>query len=133
MSIQLREITALGAVALMSFAPVAARADSVLGVYQTTDRKMDYELSLCGKDEKALCVKLTGIRDTADIPRTRAYLHKYVVDRAKPAGTNRWKGKMNIAGYDLSGSLTLKPGVNFVMSGCAYVVVCDDFTLIPAK
>lgn len=129
----LRTIAVAGAVALTGLAPVAAFAETSLGTYQTTDRKMDYLLELCGSGEKQLCVTLTGIRGSADIPRTRAFLNKYVVDHAKPAGNNKWKGEMSVSGYTISGDLKLSPGKKFVMSGCAMMVVCQDFTLIPAK
>ena len=56
----LRMAAGLGAVAMMSLSPVLA-AES-LGVYQTTDRKMDYALALCGKGEKELCVTLLAAR-----------------------------------------------------------------------
>ena len=133
MSKMLRTVSSLGIAAAISLSPAVAFADQPLGVYQTTDRKMDYTLSLCGKDEKQLCVVLTGIRGTADIPRTRAFLNKYVVDHGKPAGKNKWKGSISVSGYTANGTLTLHPGVNFVMHGCVYVVACQDFTLIPAQ
>jgi hypothetical protein len=132
--LKLRSLVMAGAALLMTLAPNAGFAgDDWLGVYQTTDRKMDYELTLCGKDHEQLCVRLVGIRGSADIPRTRAFLGKYVVDRAKPAGKNRWKGKMEVAGYTVTGTLRLRPGKSFVLHGCTMVVMCDDFRLIPAK
>jgi uncharacterized protein (DUF2147 family) len=127
----LRNVFGLGAAALMTLTPIAAMAaDESLGMYQTTDRKMDYTLTQCGGD---LCVMLSAARGSADTGRVHPFIGKYVVDHAKPAGKNKWKGKMNIAGYEVNGTLTLDPGKKFVMSGCAYVVVCQDFTLIPAK
>jgi uncharacterized protein (DUF2147 family) len=132
MSKMLRTILSAGAVALMGLAPAAAFADQQLGVYQTTDRKMDYELRLCGNG-KQLCVKLAAARGTAATPQTTPYIGKDVVTTANPSGKNKWKGKMQVAQYKLDGTLTLNPGTNFVMSGCVYVVVCQDFTLIPAK
>jgi hypothetical protein len=93
---------------------------------------MDFFLELCGQDERSLCVTLTGIRDTADIPRTREYLNRLVVDHARPSGANRWRGSMTFSGYVVRGELKLTPGESFVMAGCALIVVCDDITLIPA-
>ena len=129
----LRTILSAGIVALTSLAPVAAFADQPLGVYQTTDRKMDFSLALCGNSGKELCVTLSAARGDALTPNTKAFLNKYVVDHAKPVGKNTWKGSMTVQQYKLDGVLTLNPGTNFVMKGCAYVVVCQDFTLIPAK
>jgi uncharacterized protein (DUF2147 family) len=128
----LRTFWGLGAAALVGMTPVGAFADTSMGVFQTTDRKMDYELFACGPDEKLLCVKLTGIRGSADIKRTRAWLDKYIVENAKPAGKNKWTGTVTIQGYTGNGKLELFPDKKFVMSGCMYIVVCQDFTLIPA-
>ena len=116
---------------LVSLSPVAALADTSLGVYQTTDRKMDFGLTLCGSG-KDLCVKLLAARGSADVPQSRPFIGKYAVDRATPAGKNVWKGAMTVQGYTANGTLTLNPGVNFVMHGCTMVVICNDFTLIPA-
>ena len=47
----------------MALAPVAAFADTRRsGIYQTDDRKMDYQVALCGADGKQLCVKLLALR-----------------------------------------------------------------------
>jgi uncharacterized protein (DUF2147 family) len=116
----------------MGLSPVAAFASTSLGIYQTTDRKMDYELSLCG-DGAQLCVKLLAARGTALTKQTKPYIGKFIVNKAKPGGKNKWNGRITIQGYTLDGSLTLKPGKSFVMRGCAYIVICSDFTLIPAK
>ena len=126
-------VAGLGAAALMGMTPLAAYADTTLGVYQTTDRKMDYELRLCGKDEKLLCVKLTAARGSANTKDTAKWIGKDIVANARPAGKNRWKGTAHIQGYTVDGDLKLSPGEKFVMSGCVYVVVCSDFMLIPAK
>ena len=132
MSKLLRTFIALGAAALMGLSPVAAFANTSLGIYQTTDRKMDYELSLCG-DGTQLCVKLLAARGTAVTAQTKPYIGKFIVNKAKPSGKNKWNGRITIQGYTLDGSLTLRPGKDFVMHGCAYMVICSDFTLIPAK
>lgn len=135
MSKLLRTVTSLTVAALAGLAPVAAFAETLtpIGVYQTTDRKMDFALATCGSDGKQLCVTLAAARGSADVPQTHPFIGKYVVDHAKPAGRNVWKGSMTVSGQTMGGSLTLKPGVNFVMHGCVYVVVCTDFTLIPAQ
>ncbi|HVX71242.1 MAG TPA: hypothetical protein VHB19_00430 [Devosia sp.] len=134
MSNMLRTISSLGVAALVGLTPVASHAATAqsLGTYQTTDRKMDFALALCGNSGKELCVTLAAARGDADTPQTHPFIGKYVVDHAKPSGKNTWKGSMTVQGYTMNGTLTLKPGVNFVMHGCAYVVVCNDFTLIPA-
>ncbi len=131
MSKLLRTIAGVAGVALMSLSPVAALADQSLGMYQTTDRKMDYDLRLCGNG-KQLCVRLTDARGTAITKNTKPWIGKDIVVNANPTGTNAWKGSVTISGYTMNGTLTLHPGTNFVMHGCIYVVACTDFTLIPA-
>jgi hypothetical protein len=128
-------MTGLSLAALTSLSPIAALAapSSPLGVFQTTDRKMDFTAALCGSDMKHLCVTLSGARGSAVTKYTKMYLGKYVVDHAKPVGANTWQGSMTVQGYTGTGTLVLNPGVNFVMHGCVYVVACQDFTLIPAK
>ena len=136
MSKLLRTITSLGVVALAGLTPVASYAAATgtsLGTYQTTDRKMDFALALCGNSGKELCVTLTAARGSADVPQTHPFIGKYVVDHAKPAGNNVWKGSMTVQGYTMNGTLTLTPGKSFVMHGCTFVVVCNDFNLIPAQ
>jgi hypothetical protein len=130
----LRTIPGAAVALLAALSPMAAFAETStpIGVYQTTDRKMDFALALCGSDGKHLCVTLAAARGSADTRQTHPFIGKYVVDHAVPAGRNVWKGSMTVQGYTANGTLTLNPGKNFVMHGCAYVVICQDFTLIPA-
>jgi uncharacterized protein (DUF2147 family) len=128
----LRNVGAASAALFMAFTPVAAFADTI-GVYQTTDRKMDYELRMCGDGMQDLCVKLTRAVGSALTPQTKKFLGKDIVSEATPAGKNTWKGSVQISGYTMDGTLKLTPGKKFVMSGCVYVFACSDFTLIPAK
>ena len=125
----LKNIVALGAALLLTVSPVLAKD---LGIYQTRDRKMDFQLATCGSGPD-LCVKLLKARGSAATRQVKPYIGKLVIKNAKPTGENTWKGVMYFGKYDLSGSMMLKPGKTFVVSGCAYLVVCDDITLIPAK
>jgi uncharacterized protein (DUF2147 family) len=132
MSNALRMIAGVAGVVLMSLSPVASFADDSLGMYQTTDRKMDYDLRLCGNG-KQLCVKLSAARGSAVTKQTKPWIGKDIVVKADPTGTNAWKGTVSMQGYTMNGTLVLNPGKNFVMKGCVYVFACADFTLIPAK
>lgn len=125
----LRIVGGLGAATLMGLSPVAAKE---LGVYQTTDRKMDFQLSTCGNGDD-LCVRLTAARGSAATRQVKPYVGKLVINQAKAAGANKWRGKMRYGDFELSGDMRLRPGKSFVISGCVYLIVCDDFTLIPAK
>jgi len=125
----LKKMVALGAALMLTISPALAKD---LGIYQTHDRKMDFQLTTCGGGED-LCVKLLKARGSAATKQVKPYIGKLVVKNAKPAGENAWKGVMHFGKYDLSGSMKLVPGKSFVVSGCAYLVICDDINLIPAK
>ena len=125
----LRKGVALGAALMMSLSP--ALAGQSLGVYQTEDRKMDWGLELCG-DGTQLCVTLLEARGTSATPAIKPWIGKQIVSGAKAAGQNKWKGKIRLGDHTLNGTLTLWPGEKLVMAGCAYIVICDDATLIPA-
>lgn len=127
----LRKSIALGAALMLSMGPAMAAQD--LGVYQTTDRKMDFQLVTCGNADKELCVVLSEARGSAATWQVKPYIGKLVVNRAKPSGNNVWKGTMKFGQYDVRGKMTLKPGKSFVISGCAMLFVCDDINLIPAE
>jgi hypothetical protein len=123
----LRALVAAIAALTLSMSPALAEE---LGMFQTTDRKMDFVLSTCGNGED-LCVKLAAARGSAATRQVKPYIGKFVVNKAKAAGTNTWRGTMRFGKHDVTG--TMKLGKNFVMSGCAMIVMCDDITLVPAK
>jgi uncharacterized protein (DUF2147 family) len=125
----LNKILALGAVLMMTLSPAFAED---LGIYQTDDRKMDFQLATCGNGED-LCVTLLEARGSAATKQVKPYIGKLVVRNARAAGKNTWKGVMRFGKYDVSGTMKLRPGKSFAMSGCVYLVLCDDITLIPAK
>jgi hypothetical protein len=77
-------------------------------------------------------VRLLAARGSADAPQVHPYIGKLAVNNATPDGRNKWKGHIVIQGFSGDGTLTLNPGTNFVMHGCTMIVVCADFTLIPA-
>lgn len=125
----LRTAIALGAALLMGASPVLAKD---LGIYQTSDRKMDFGLKTCGSGDD-LCVTLLAARGSAATKQTKPYIGKLVVNKAKASGPNNWRGVMRFGQYDLNGQMRLRPGKNFVISGCVYIVMCQDITLIPAR
>ena len=127
----LKTIVALSAALLLTMSPVLAKEN--FGIYQTSDRKMDFKLTTCGDSGVDLCVKLLAARGSAATKQVKPYIGRFVVNKAKPAGANIWKGIMHFGQYDLDSSMTLKPGESFYISGCVFLVVCEDITLIPAK
>lgn len=127
----LRTMAALAFAAALSATP--ALADTSLGIYQYKDGTVDFEVFMCGADEKELCMKALDARGKGLNDRTRPMLGKWIVQNAKPAGENRWKGKLHYLGHTLNGTLQLWPGDKLYMSGCAYVFFCDDLTLYAQK
>lgn len=130
MSRLLKILVPLAAALAMTMSPVLAKD---IGIYQTTDRKMDFELTSCGTGGKDLCVRLLAARGGAKTWQTKRYIGKLVISKAKPAGDNAWRGIMKFGKYDLNGTMTLNPGKSFNVSGCVYLVVCEEINLIPAK
>lgn len=128
----LRRLLALAVAVALGTSPVLAAGASPEGLWQTTDRNMDFGLNFCG-DGKQICMTLIAARKSGDTANTRKYVGKYVLRNAKPAGQNVWKGSVNLLGHSGSGTFRFTPGVSFVISGCAYFVVCQDFTLIPGQ
>jgi uncharacterized protein (DUF2147 family) len=126
----LRTVVVLGTALTMMSGVASAET---LGVYQTTDRKMDFELTTCGSSDKDLCVTLLAARGSAATKQVKPYIGKLVVNKAKAAGENNWKGSMRFGQYTLDGRMTLKPGKSFKVSGCAYIVICEDINLVAAK
>lgn len=123
-----RMAVAFGAALMMSMSPVLA---TDLGTFQTSDRKMDFAVATCDGDN--LCVTLLAARGSAATKHIKPWIGKLIVKNAKPAGNNVWRGKVRFGQHELVGALTLRPGKSFKMEGCAYFVICDDITLIPAR
>lgn len=129
----LNTFAGLTAAAMMALMPMAAFADTQLGMYQTEDRLEDYQVSLCGAGGKMLCVKLLALRGKAYSDRAAALIGHNIVDQAKPAGANKWKGKITIEGKTADSTLTLRQGVALDVHACAYVVLCASISLPAAK
>lgn len=126
-----RRAAAIAIGMLLSASP--ALAATSLGIYQTPDRKMDFELIACGPNDANMCVKVLDARDSARKPRVLEVLGTYMVQNARPAGKNKWRGSIKFQGYTMVGTMTLTPGEKVVMAGCAYILFCDEITLIPEE
>ncbi len=129
----LRTAMGLGAAALMATAPTLSFADTVVGVYQTADRLEDYQVRFCGPNDSLLCVKLLALRGKAQSAQGNKLVGTDVVNQAKAAGTNTWKGKMTIDGKTADATLKLKKGVSLDVNACAYIVLCASISLPVAK
>lgn len=129
MSIKLKALIlgAMLAVGALGFVPAHAAELDLSGVWEADNGESRYSLELCG-DGTQLCALLTWIRDDVQNDRNRAYINKFVVDKARLAGTSpfRWKGKINIYGTKVDGTVTLINDNRFVVKGCAFLLFCEE-------
>lgn len=114
--------------ALSMVAPAVAQDNPVVGVWQpATDS--DYTASMCGPKGDRFCLKVTGLRDAMRKPEYLKYLNTNLIDQAKPAGKNVWKGKIDYFGISGDTTVTLKDANTLHLKACAYFVVCKEITL----
>lgn len=116
------------AMAAAMAAPSMAQAVDVTGMWRP-DKNSDYEMSMCGKDNAQLCIKVVALRGNMDSDKNRPYLNTYLIDKAKPSGEGRWKGKLSLFGQTGDATLTLKGANTMNVKACAYIVVCREITL----
>jgi len=116
------------AMAVAMAAPAMAQGVDVTGLWRP-DKNSDYDVTMCGKDDAQLCIKVVALRDKMDTAKNRPYLDTFLIDKAKPAGQGRWKGKLTLFGQTGDATLTLKGANTMDVKACAYIVVCREITL----
>lgn len=121
---------AMGATAVM---PAAAATADLTGNWGPSDKSTTYQFTMCGDDGSQLCVDLVAVRDHMDTPENRAYLNTTLVDHAKLAGKNTWKGKMSVFGHTGDATITIIRDDRISVKLCAYVVMCKEYKLRPAE
>lgn len=109
--------------------PAVAEDPGIAGIWQMKDGYSDYLVEMCGADRTDLCVKPVALRGKADNEKNRAHLNSYIVKDAKQIGANRWKGKLELWGQSADGTLVLRDANFLTISGCFYLVVCNQFEL----
>jgi uncharacterized protein (DUF2147 family) len=109
-------------------APNVAQGMDLAGKWRP-DKNSDFEMSLCGKDNAHLCIKVVALRGKMDSDKNRPYLNTFLIDRAKPSGQGRWKGKLSLFGQHGDATLTLTSANTMDVKACAYIVVCYDIRL----
>jgi uncharacterized protein (DUF2147 family) len=109
-------------------APSFAETADVEGLWRP-DKYSDYEMRMCGKDNLQLCIKVVALRGKMDTKKNRPYLNTYLIDKAKPVGTGRWKGKLSVFGQTGDATLTLKNANTMHVKVCTWVVVCYEIEL----
>jgi uncharacterized protein (DUF2147 family) len=119
-----RAIAALGLVA----ASVMPAAASPNGVWELETRDTRIQLQLCGDGTK-LCGTLVWLSDADYNDQYKKYLNTPVTTGMAQAGNGKWKGKLRLLGYDMSGSITQQSEDQMTLSGCAFVVVCKTYRM----
>ncbi|MBK8086229.1 MAG: DUF2147 domain-containing protein [Devosia sp.] len=130
----MRQIVGLGmalALGLAMTAPTLAEPGSVVGNW-VVGKDSAYAGSFCGADGKAFCLTVTRLSGGMDTPKNRLYLGANIIDKAKPSGNQRWKGKLNLFGQTADTTISLKNENTLLLHGCVYVVICKDMELARA-
>jgi uncharacterized protein (DUF2147 family) len=125
----LRKVAALGmAVALSLGAAPAMAEDTLIGIFRTPEKDMDYRATLCG-DGTQLCVQLVELHGKGDNAKNRKYLDTYIIKNLKPVKKNVWRGPIQIQDTAANGDVTITPGKQMLLKACAFIVVCADIKL----
>ena len=117
----------LVAVGLVAASIVPAMA-SPNGVWELETRDTRIQLQLCG-DGSQLCGQLVWLSDADYNNQYKRYLNTPVTTGMTAVGPGRWKGKMRLLGYDMSGTITQQSEDQMTLSGCAFLVVCKTYQL----
>ena len=120
------------AMVLAMTAPSLAQSIDPTGLWQP-DKNSDYEMSLCGKDNTELCIKVVALRNKMDSAKNRPYLNTFLIDKAKVNGKNRWKGKLSLFGQTGDATMTFTDQNTMYAKVCAYLIICDDLTMTRVK
>lgn len=105
------------AVVALGLVSTPALAAEPIGTWQSTTGESRYKVTYCG-DGTQLCAKLTWLREDAKTEENLPYLGAYVVKGAVPAGSNKWKGKVNYNGETFAGSVTMVSANAMTLKGC---------------
>jgi uncharacterized protein (DUF2147 family) len=118
---------ALGAVALL-IADMAQAVASPVGIWEIEMRDSRYRVEMCG-DGTQLCGTLIWLGNGADSPENLPYLNTLLIDHARPAGPNRWRGDLHIYGQSAAGTITQVGENEIVLKGCVALVICRTYRL----
>jgi uncharacterized protein (DUF2147 family) len=124
-----RALTAIVVAGGLSLSAMPVLADEIVGIFQTEDGTQDYEVTLCG-DGTQLCGRLVGLHGAEDNATARQYLGTYIVKNLRKASENVWKGTITFKDKSANGSVTINPGKDLIMSGCAYIFFCANIRLV---
>lgn len=98
------------------------------GVWAADAGDARYDVSLCG-DGTQICVKLIWIKPNQINDRNIKLLNEYVIYEGSRARLAEWRGKIVIYGMTLDGSVKILGQNKVQVTGCAYALFCEGFTL----
>lgn len=113
------------AIVLGSVLPAAA---SPVGIWEIEMRDSRYDVQLCG-DGTQLCAKLIWLGNGADNAENLPYLNTYLIDHARMARPNQWKGDLHIYGQTAAGTITQVSDNQITLKGCVAFVVCKTYQM----
>jgi uncharacterized protein (DUF2147 family) len=123
-----KAIVALALAATM-ISGASAQALDPTGVW-VAEKNSDYSVTRCGPNDASLCFELVALRRNMDNKRNRPYLNTLIIDRAKPNGENRWKGKMSLGGQTGDATIVLRGNNDLRVKVCAMIVVCEEYAMV---
>lgn len=112
--------------------PAGNPDDVVVGLWQPPDKLSDYEIRFCDAGSRNICLMVKDLRGAAIKPKYTAYLGKDIFANAKPSGSGKWKGKLQLFGQEADGVLKVVDADTLQLDACAYVVICDKVMLTRA-
>lgn len=98
------------------------------GVWELETRDTRFSVELCG-DGSQLCGMLVWLSDDDYNDQYQPYLHRAMAERMEADGPNRWKGRMQLMGHRLNGTITQHSENHMTLSGCAFLVVCKTYQM----
>lgn len=118
--------TALGLAAAL-VQPASAQEFDLAGVWQADNGESRYEMQTCG-DGTQLCARLTWIQPDKINERNAPYIDTMVVDQAVLTSQSpmTWRGKINLYGHTVDGTVTQVHDDRYAVKGCALIVICVD-------
>jgi len=114
--------------ALLAASPVLAAPYNPTGIWEASDGESRYDVTLCG-DGTQLCARLIWIRPDVTNDRNRVYIDTYVVEGARRHSDREWRGKINLYGHSVAGSVRHLGNDALQVRGCALLILCERQTL----
>lgn len=119
---------ASAACVFVAMTTAAFAVESPAGTWQSVDGSTRFEVTLCG-DGTQVCAKLVYLGGKAATPENMQYLNQYVLQGAKRALENKWRGQAEYLGEIVKGTMTLIGADTMTINGCKGAL-CQKFDLV---